>query len=367
MPLEEISEKRLAEFIDFPYFLFKNHPFWVGDLKKDALHLLSNNHPFWRHSIKKLFIVKENGKIKGRIAAIVNYNHNNFHNEKCGFFGFFDCINDEKVSSVLFEACFDWLKKQGMETIRGPVNPSTNETCGLLIDGFDSPPVVLMPYNPPYYAQLIEREGFSKAKDLYAFKRILLDEFPQRLEKIVARLTRRENVKIEFADTRNIKEAIGYVKEVYNEAWSKNWGFVPMTEEEIEDMALSLASILKPEYLYFVKIRGVLAGFTLLLSDLNIPLKVANGRLTPFNIIPFLWKMRKMTRGRVLALGIKKDFRNKGLELLMIKEAILIARKLNWEFGELSWMLEDNDKINNILEAIGGKLYKKYRIYEKIL
>lgn len=367
MPLEEIIEKKLPEFIDFPYILFKNHPFWVGNLKKDLLHLLSDNHPFWKHSIRKLFVVRINGKIQGRIAAIVNHNHNNFHNEKCGFFGFFDCINDENVASALFEAASDWLKKQGMEIIRGPVNPSTNETCGLLIEGFDSPPVVLMTYNPPYYIQLIEKNGFSKAKDLYAYKRILNDEFPERLEKIVARLTRGNNVKIEFADTKNLKEAIGYVQDVYNDAWEKNWGFVPMTAEEIEDMARSLTPILKPEYLFFVKIHGNVAGFTLLLPDLNIPLKIANGQLTLFNIVPFLWKMRRITSGRVLALGTKKEFRNKGLELLMIKQAILNAKKLNWEFGELSWTLEDNDKINNIIELIGGKLYKKYRIYEKNL
>lgn len=367
MFVEEITEKRLPEFIDFPYLFFKNHPFWVGDLKKNVLHLLSDSHPFWKHSIKKLFVVRINGKIQGRIAAIVNYNHNNFHNEKCGFFGFFDCINDEKVSSALFEAASDWLKEQKMEIIRGPVNPSTNETCGLLVDGFDSPPVVMMPYNPPYYAQLIEKAGFSKAKDLLAYKRISNDEFPERLEKIVARLTRRNNVKIEFIDTKNLKEAIGYVKEVYNEAWSKNWGFVPMTEEEIEDMARSLAPILKPEYLFFVKIHGNVAGFTLLLPDLYIPLKAIHGRITPFNLIPFLLKMKKTKQGRLLALGVKKEFRNKGLELVMIKQAILIARKLKWEFGELSWTLEDNDKINNIIKAVGGKLYKKYRIYEKKL
>ncbi len=361
-----INDSNIGLFIDFPYELFKNHPFWVSDFRKNVRHLLTS-HPFWNHAEKKLFIAEKEGKPAGRIAAIVNHKHNDYHKTKMGFFGFFDSINDKKVSNMLFESACDFLKEKGMRRIAGPTNPSMNETCGMLIEGFDLPPMIMMSYNPDYYNELVLAAGFAKAKDLYAFKRETHIPFPENFEKIVSRLYKRHKMKIKNADTRNILRELDIFKNIYNQAWSRNWGFVPMDSEEMTDLAKSLGPILKPEYLYFAEMDGKAAGFTLLLPDFYLPLKEVNGKLNILNFIPFLLKMSRIRRGRLLALGVKKEFRNRGIELALIRHAIKWGEKSNWEWAELSWTLEDNDRINRIIEMVGGKVYKKYRIYEKYL
>ncbi|MBI4655887.1 MAG: hypothetical protein HY746_03965 [Elusimicrobia bacterium] len=365
--IREIEDRNLSEFIDFPYNLFKKDPFWVGDLKRDAAHLLSRKHPFWNHAERKLFIAFKDSKPAGRVAAITNSLHNSLHNDKCGFFGFFDCIDDAGVSKALFTKVFSFLKEKGMNAVRGPVNPSTNETCGFLIEGFNSPPVIMMPYNPPYYLKLAEDAGFKKAKDLYAFKRFSADVFSRRFEKIVSRILKDGQVKIEPADMKNLDKELEDFREIYNDAWEENWGFAPITKEELEETARALKPLLKPDYLFFVRVGDERPGFCLFLPDFNIPLKIVRGKLTPLNFLPFIYKMLRIDKGRVLALGVKKSHRNRGLEILLIKEAIMMARRMKWEYGELSWTLEDNDRINKTIELVGGHVYKKYRIYEKEL
>lgn len=363
--IKEVQDCETASFAEVPYILLNNEHFWAPPLKKDLLHLLDLKHPFWKHAERKLFIAEKDGSPAGCAAAIINLNHNSFHGEKCGFFGFFDSINDPEVSTALLDSCRDWIKDRGMEIMRGPANPSTNETCGILTEGFDSLPVIMMPYNPPYYAGLMENYGLVKSKDLYAFIRYSAEPFPERFEKILSRANRTDKVRIRMVDTRSLEKELGTLKEIYNDAWGKNWGFIPMTEAEIDDMARGLQPILRPEHLFFADVNGKPAAFTLIIPDLNPALKKANGRLTPFNLLPFLYRIRKAEGGRLLALGVKKEFRNKGLELFLVKQAILSARKLGWKWGELSWILEDNEKIIRTIELMGGKLYKKYRIYEK--
>ncbi|MCG2726087.1 MAG: hypothetical protein L6420_07505 [Elusimicrobia bacterium] len=365
--VSEISEKNLIDFVNFPYELFKKNPYWVGELKKDVFHLLELKHPFWQHSERKLFIARKDGRIIGRIAAVLNHSYNEFHDENTGFFGFFDCINNEETAKKLLDQASLWLKEKGAGIIRGPVNPSTNETCGILIEGFDSPPVIMMPYNPPYYAGLIENAGFSKIKDLLAFKKYSDEPFSDRLKKILKRIERTANIEIKQADIKNLSCELSLFKEIYNQAWAENWGFVPITDNEIIDLANTLKPLLKPEYLYFVQINNKAIGFVLLLPDFNIPLKTANGKLTLLNILPFLWKMLNINRGRLLAMGVKKEYRNRGIELLLIEQAMKSAQKFNWDYAELSWTLEDNEKVNKVIDMAGGKVYKKYRIYDKTL
>ncbi len=370
MPAEirEISENDLGLFVDYPYALFRDHPYWAADLKKDVTHLLRTGHPFWRHGERKLFMAWRDGRPVGRIAAIVNHAYNNFHGDRTGFFGFFDCEDDKEAAAQLFAAAGAWLKARGMDCSVGPVNPSTNETCGMLSEGFDFPPVVMMPYNPPYYLGLAEAAGYAKAKDLHAYNYETAGGFPERFEKILARSNRAGKLTVHFADVKNVEGALGEVKDVYNSAWEKNWGFVPMTDEELDDMAAAFKPVLKPEYLFFARFEGRPAAFCLMLPDFNIALKYARGSLNPLNILPFLYRFAyRLDRGRMLTLGVKKEFRGKGIELLLIKHAFLSARKLGWKSAELSWTLEDNELINNTIEALGGKLYRKYRIYRKDL
>ncbi len=366
--IREIAEKDLGVFIDYPYELFRDHPHWAGDLKKDVRHLLETGHPFWRHGERKLFMAWREGRPVGRIAAIVNHAHNNFHGEKTGFFGFFDCAEDQEAAKGLFAAAEAWLRARGMDSARGPANPSSNETWGMLSEGFDFPPQVMMPYNPPYYLELAAAAGYAKAKDLFAFKCETSAVLPERFEKILARLNRDNKVTLDFADVKDLDRAIAEVKDVYNSAWEKNWGFVPMTAEELDDLAAALRPLLKPDYLYFARYEGRLAGFVLLLPDFNIALKHARGSLNALTLPPFLWRLRfRLNRGRLLTLGVKKEFRGKGIELLLIKQAVASAKKLGWEYGELSWTLEDNDLINKPIEAMGGRVYRKYRLFEKKL
>ncbi|MCK4935398.1 MAG: GNAT family N-acetyltransferase [Elusimicrobiales bacterium] len=365
--ISEISEKNLIDFVNVPYKLFKRHPHWVGELKKDVLHLLDLKHPFWQHAERKLFIAEKDGQSIGRIAAILNHDYNKFHNENIGFFGFFDCADDEETAKKLFKQASLWLKEKGATNIRGPVNPSTNETCGILIEGFDSPPVIMMPYNPSYYLNLLEKAGFSKIKDLLAFKRYSQEPFTDRFKKILKRIHKSASIKIKKADTKNLSKELAVFQEIYNEAWDENWGFTPIKDDEITDLANALKPLLKPEYLYFVQIDNRPIGFVLLLPDFNIPLKTLHGRFTPLNILPFLWKMFKIRQGRFLAMGVKKEYRNRGIELLLIEQAMISAREFNWNYVELSWTLEDNEKVNKVIDLAGGKTYKKYRIYDKTL
>lgn len=365
--IRELPADSLDAFIDFPYDLFRGHPYWVGELKKDTRHLLATSHPFWLHAERALFMAYRDGKPAGRIAAIVNRAHNSFHSENCGFFGFYDCADDADASAGLFAAAEKYLRAKGMDKVRGPVNPSTNETCGLLIEG-EGMPMVMMTYNPPYYAGQIEAAGFAKEKDLFAFRVDVAHGFGDRFEKIVQRLTRGKDIKVKFVEPDGLDQAIADVKEIYNGAWEKNWGFVPMTDAEFNDLAAAMKPVLKPEYLYFAMVDGKPAAFVMLLPNLNIPLKAANGSLNLFNIIPFLYKMLfKMNSGRMLTLGVKKEYRGRGLEMLLIKYGFEAGRKMKWDYGEMSWTLEDNTQINSVIEAIGGRVYRKYRIYEKTL
>ncbi|PIU19221.1 MAG: N-acetyltransferase [Elusimicrobia bacterium CG08_land_8_20_14_0_20_59_10] len=365
-PALDPGGRDLDAFINYPYALFKDHPHWVGELKKDTRHLLDSSHPFWLHGERALFMAYRDGRPAGRIAAIVNRAHNSFHNENCGFFGFFDCAEDPEAAAGLLAAAGKYLHDKGMDKIRGPVNPSTNETCGLLVEGFDSAPMVMMPYNPPYYAGLIEAAGYTKAKDLLAYRMELAQGFPERYEKIVKRIMRGGDVTVEFVDIKNLDAAIADLKDIYNSAWEKNWGFIPMTAAEMDDLANALKPMLKPDYLYFAKVDGKPAAFVLLLPDFNVALKAARGSLDLFTILPFLHRLLfKMRAGRLLTLGVKKEFRGRGLEMLLIKQAVEAGRKMKWKYGEMSWTLEDNAQINNTIEAVGGRVYKRYRIYEK--
>lgn len=366
--IRELPEAELGAFVDYPYGLYRGHPHWAAELKKDVRHLLDTGHPFWRHGERALYMAFRGGRPAGRVAAIVNHAHNNFHGDKAGFFGFFDCADDPEAARGLLDAACAWLKARGLDSARGPVNPSTNETCGLLVDGFDGPPMVMMPYNEPYYEGLLLKAGFAKAKDLLAWRLDVARGFGERFEKIAQRVTRGKDIKIQFVGPDGLDRAIADVKDIYNSAWEKNWGFVPMSDAEFDAMASSMKPVLKPEYLYFAAVDGKPAAFVLLLPDLNIPLKAAHGSLNPLTILPFLWKLRHgMKSGRLLTLGVKKEYRGRGLEMLLIKQAIESAAKLGWTYGEMSWTLEDNAQINNIIEAIGGTRYRTYRILERRL
>ncbi|MCX7905346.1 MAG: GNAT family N-acetyltransferase [Elusimicrobiales bacterium] len=364
-----VRESSIDEFIEYSYNLYSKCKNWVGDLKKNLKRLLSDQHPFWSFSEKKLFVVEENGLIKGRIAAIINQRHNSFWNERCCFFGFFDCENDNKVAELLFGQVESFSKEKGMSIIRGPANPSSNYSWGLLVDNFDAPNCIMMPYNYSYYENLIIQNGYKKEKDLYAYEWDIASYSSYHMSLFEKISKNNKDIVIESADLSDFEKVFNDVKKVYNRAWEKNWGFIPMTDEEIREMANTLKSVIKSDYLIFARNGNDEAvGFSLILPDLNIPLSVVKGKINIFNFIPFLYKyLFKINKGRVLTLGVIDNYRGKGIEVLIIKKAIEIAKKYGWQKGELSWTLEDNVKINKTIEKFGGRLYKKYRIFRKDL
>lgn len=360
------SSKDLMRFIKSQWKFYKNDPHWVPPLLMDRKKLLDpKRNPFFEHAEMQLFLAKQNDEIVGRIAAIKNDLHNQSHNDKVGFFGFFECINNQDAANQLFDAAKNWLKAKGLNAMRGPANPSSNDEYGMLVEGFDDEPRILMTYNPPYYIQLCENYGFSKAKDLYAWKLESDKVFGSEKLKRVAQLAqKRAGMVISQIDMKNFKAEVEKVKYVYNKAWAPNWGFVPLTDAEIDAMAKDLKSIVEPSLVLFGEINGKLVGFALVLLDYNAIFKEMNGRLFPFGIFKLFTQKKKIKWARIITLGIIPEYQKRGLDSVLYYEIVKRTAALNIFLGEASWVLEDNEMMNRGLEVLNAKPYKKYRIYE---
>ncbi|GAB4534354.1 MAG: hypothetical protein Fur0020_00890 [Thermodesulfovibrionia bacterium] len=354
---------RFKEFISLPFKLYANDPNWVSPLIRDIKEQFSQRNPFFRHAEVMPFIARANGETVGRIVAIHNEAHINFTGEDAGFFGFFECINDTPVSQLLIENVKEWLKGKGLHIMRGPMNFSTNEECGLLIEGFDEPPMVMTTYNPPYYRALIEGCGMRKAKDLFAYIIDVPDALPQKTYR-VAEVARNRNIKVRHVDMGSFKDELNIFKRIYNSAWQRNWGFIPMTDEEIEYMAERLRQIIIPELALIAEYKDEPVGFMMLLPDINYVLKRLNGRLFPFGIFKALWYSRRIKDLRLLLLGIREGFRRRGVDALLFSEAFRYGKGKGYKRVEFSWVLEDNHPIQNIIRMVNGRLYKRFRIYE---
>lgn len=363
------NEVMKNDFINFPYKFYSGEKNWVEPLRFDVRNNLNQKkNPFYRHSKIKLWLAKRGDEIIGRIAGIINDNHNNFYNDKVGFFGFFECINDKNVSRELFNKAAEFVKENGMDTLRGPVNPSTNDECGLLIDGFNSPPVMLMPYNPEYYIELIEDFGFKKANDLLAFwisKDVIKnEEMMKKLDRISNMIMKKENITVRKVNMKDFKNEVQRVREIYNNAWQDNWGFVPMTEEEFNFIADNLKLAVDPDFVEFAEIDGKPIGFSLALPDINQAIKGLNGKLMPFGIIRFLLNKKKINQLRVIIMGVKKEYHKKGIDAIFYRNVIKEGNRKNYRGAEISWVLEDNLAMKQTAEKLGASVYKTYRIYD---
>ena len=360
------------KFIKFPWKIYKNDPYWVPPLLFDVKNNLDKKkNPFYDHSKMEMWLAEKDGIIAGRIAAIVNDNHNKFYNDKVGFFGFFESVNDKNVSKLLFDTASEYLKENGMEVIRGPVNPSTNDECALLIDGFDSSPVMLMPYNPKYYISLIDEYGFEKAKDLYALfigsDVINNEEMMKKLGRISEMIIKKENLTIRNVNLSDFNNEVQRIREVYNNAWQENWGFVPMTEDEFKHVAKNLKPIADEDFIIFAEKDGKPIGFSLCLPDINQVLKDLNGRLFPFGILKFLRNKKKIDVLRVIIMGVNVEYHRKGIDAIFYQHIIKTGYKRNIKAGEISWVLEDNYAMVQAAEKLGAHIYKTYRIFDKKL
>lgn len=365
-----------SAFINLPWKLYSEDPLWVPPLKASNRALLdTRRHPFYQGGEAaeiELFLAWEGREAVGRVVAIENHAYNSFHGEKCVHFGFFESVERSEVGRALISAVESWARARGIEKILGPFNPSTNYECGLLVDGFDRPPVVMMTYNPAYYAGLLEAAGLRKSKDLLAYISPVSDQSLSRLERLAERTRNRHpGLSSRGADMSNFEGELSAFKEIYNQAWEKNWGFVPMNEGEIQEMARELRPSLAPELLRFVFIDGKPAAFILALPDWNPVLRDLGGVpwRHPLKTIRHLLgtKASDMEGLRLITLGVREEYRLRGLEGLLIAESLKVALEMGYSWCEYSWILEDNELTKRAVRLMDGQLYKTYRIYEKTL
>jgi GNAT superfamily N-acetyltransferase len=355
-------------FIQLPHRLYRNDPLWVPQLNRDVAEMLDRDkHPFHKHSRVEFFLARDaTGNVRGRIAAIRNQRHIDFHQEPVGFFGFFETERDPELAAALLDSAATWLRAEKLEVMRGPASFSSNEEFGLLVEGFDTPPLVMMTYNPQWYAALLESYGFTKAKDLLAYVRDY-NEPPERLLAAAEKLRDRFKVTIRPMNKKNFEAEVDLVRQLYNAAWEKNWGFVPMTEDEIAHMAKQLKQVVDPEFVPFAYVDGELAGFALTLPDANEALIHMRGKLTPLSIAKGLWKSRGPGKVRVLTLGVLEKYRRTGTAELLYLYLMNVAARKKVTRSEFSWVLEDNHKMRTASENMGAYHYKTYRIYDKKL
>lgn len=353
------------QFIKFLWQIYDGNPYWVPPLLMDRRKLMDKKkNPFYEHADAEFMIAERNGAMVGRITAIVNHNHNKEHNDKVGFFGFFESINDQEVANALLNRAREYLQSKGMSAMRGPANPSVNDEYGLLIEGFDQSPCILMPYNLPYYMSLIERFGFRKAKDLYSYILRQDSVYSDKLERVNNLVKERHQLTFRSLDMKRFDEEVERIKDIYNRAWATNWGAVPMTDAEIDALAADLKPMVVPDLVIFAESHGKTIGFALSLPDINVALKYnRKGRLLPGLLKLVLYK-KKIKLVRIIVLGVLPEYQNSGAASVLFYETAVRARKLGYDYGEAGWVLEDNTRMVRAAEALNGKLYKKYRIYE---
>jgi ribosomal protein S18 acetylase RimI-like enzyme len=359
-------------FIKFPWRIYQDDPAWVPPLILERKAFLDRKrHPFYQHGDAELFLARRGGEFVGRIMASDDPNYNALHQANVGCFGLFESIDDVEVADALFRAAKDWLRSKGRDEIMGPIDYSTNYVCGLLIAGFQYPPTILTSHNPPYYGQLLESCGFSKVIDFYAWWFPDAAEPASRLRRLAAKFAKRNPATIRVGDVKNIEQEARRLREIYNQAWSKNWGFVPFTEAEIDHMTHELKPIVIPEWTLFAEIGDEPVGFILAVPDINVALQKINGRLTrfglPIGLVKLLYYKRKIKKGRLIALGVIEKYRRAGIAEMLVLRVMEDGMINKGVAGELSMTLENNFMINRFLEAIGATKYKTYRIYRRSL
>ena len=365
MPVQGAGD--LGRFIRVPFERYRQDPCWVAPLPGDErVRLTPGKNPYFEHAEAAYFLARQGKRDVGRVSASVDRFYDSFQGERQATFGFFEA-ESAGAAAALLAAAEAWAREKGAQVFRGPMSFTTNDECGLLIEGFGHRPTLLMPYNPPEYAGWIEAAGFSKAKDLYAFEVSVPDPTPPVFERMSAVARRHERVVTRPMDMRRFDEELARVKEVYNSAWEKNWGFVPMTDAEIDHMAKQLKAAIYPDLVRFAEVDGQTIGFALVLPDVNVALAKIRGRLFPFGIFRLLWDLPRIKRERFMALGIRADYRKKGIAPLLITEATEASRARGMTSCEIGWTLEDNDLVNRMITSFGAVRSSVYRIYERSL
>ena len=361
------TPRLVREFVELPYAMYAGDSHWVPPLRRDEKRRLSPAHnPFLQHADMQLWLARSDGRVVGRIAGIEDRLHNDKHGERPAWFGFLEA-EDGEVARRLLQAVERWGAERGSTSVRGPANPSLNESAGLLVEGFDQDPYILMPYNPPSYRQFVEAAGYAKAKDLLAWSLDATVPIGERITRLAERVKKRHNIVVRPVDLGQFDRDLSHLKTIYRSAWDENWGFVPPTDAEITQLASDLRPILDPEIVLFAEIAGRVVGCAVAIPDLNQVLKRMHGRLLPFGILHFLRRRSVVTQARVLLAGVLPEVRNLGLYPLLISEIFRRGVARGYRAAELSWTLEDNEAVNAGITAAGGRISKIYRLYEKPL
>lgn len=361
--VEAVTRRELKEFIRFPFTLYKGDPNFSPELIRDQQEHFSSKNPFFNHAEVKFFLARDGSKILGRVASIVNHAHNTRHDDKAGFFGFFESVDSRDVSGTLLKRVSEELQSAGLQVIRGPMNFSTNEQCGLLIEGYDAPPMLLTPYNPPYYHSLLEDFGMYKSKDLLAFVSTPPAVVPEKIAR-VAKIAEKKGIRVRQIKKELLNEELMIFGEIYNESWKNNWGFIPLEKDELAYMSKKLKQVIAPELTFIAEKDREAVGFLGFLPDFNLVLRKMMGKITPLSILKALYYHSRIEDLRLLLFGVKPRYRHRGVDAIMLREATL-ATTGRYKRYEFSWVLEDNEPVKSIAAFGGGKVYKRYRIYEK--
>lgn len=372
----ESAEDRL-EFIHFPWTVYKGDRYWVPPLISERKQFLDPQHnPFFEHAQADFFTARRNGRMVGTIAAFTNNLYNEFQGVNAGWFGFFEVLDDAQAAAALLQTAEDWVRRHGHDHMLGPAQYSTNDELGLLVDGFDDLPRILMTYNPRRYQGYLESGGFQKAMDLWAYSVDvvnLAEHMPEKIVRVTEKIRKRWNLTLRPLEMKHFERDVAEVKRIYNGSWERNWGFVPMTDRELDLMAKNLKPLVDPDLAVMVEKDGQVVGFGIALPDLNQPLHRAYPRPgvpEPLTLARFLWnwKVRKRIDWiRAWALGVLPEYRGQGFDSLMYMDLARTAARKGYQWAEMSWILENNTMVNRAIALLGGQVYKTYRIYQKPL
>ncbi|MBF0343650.1 MAG: N-acetyltransferase [Nitrospirae bacterium] len=359
------SRGDLLRFIRFPLNLYKNDPYYSPQLTWDLQSDFSpKKNPFFQHSKVRVFLLYSGKEIVGRVVSIINKRHLDIYDDGVGFFGFYESVNDTAVAQKLLDVVQEELKNGGLKIMRGPMNFSTNDECGFLIDGFDTPPMIMTPHNPPYYNNLMESCQMAKVKDLYAYVREVPERPPDKVVR-VANIAQKRGITVRTLSMKDFNKDLLRFKELYNAAWENNWGFIPLNDAELSYIGKKLKTVIIPELMLIAEKEEETVGFLGLLPDFNFVLRMMHGSLNPITLLKALYYSKKIDGIRLLLFGIKPQYRFKGVDALLIKEIFKRAWEGGYKLSEFSWILEDNEPVKKIIEMVEGRLYKTYRIYEK--
>lgn len=376
--VEANTPAQKKNFIQFPYKIYENNPHWVAPLQLDMRQMfdirtpfdrfIRKRHPFYDYGEMQAFLAYRASSLVGRICAVGNSLYKQHHDSQTGFWGFFECIDDQEVADTLFQAAEKWLKKKGFSKMKGPASPSSTYDYGLLVEGFDDSPRVMMTYNPKYYVKLIETAGFDKLKQLYAYK-ISADTINnnKKLARVVVAIKKRYAVEMQPINMKDLKNEVEKIRRIYNESWNPNWGHIPFTDKEIEMLAEGIKPVAEANLILFCYVRNQLAGMAVAVRDVNFLLKRFKGRLFPFNLFKLMNKknLKKTEWMRVLLLGLLPQFQGKGIDAAFYWDLIQNSLNLGLRYCEASWILEDNTMMNRAMDVVSGVVYKRYNLYTR--